>query len=76
MSSGFGEEHRDDGMLFVGSMLGDCLGQTISEDAEGWASSRIQRMDEAMRLEDKSRARAEICCERSSDRASERGIHE
>lgn len=30
-SSGFGEEHRDDGMLFVGLKLGDCC--SVWEDA-------------------------------------------
>ena len=41
-SSGFGEEHRDDGMLFVGPKLGDCCpGQTVWEDVRrALASSR------------------------------------
>ena len=40
-SSGFGEEHRDDGMLFAGPKLGDCSGQTVWEDVlRALASSR------------------------------------
>lgn len=42
-SSGFGEEHRDDGMLFVGPKLGDCCpGQTVWEDVRrALASTRL-----------------------------------
>ena len=50
-SSGFGEEHRDDGMLLVGLKLGDCCSeQTVWEDVlRALAAFRIQRMDEAIR---------------------------